>query len=705
MAKSLEQELGFVPHVEAHASHDDIGFEPHAPDRAEDIPRALEALEPRSSKTYSQSESLLKGLQQGTTLGGADELGGMVQSTADYAQAKLHNLLPSLVGMSPTQVNEKLRAAGITGNIGPTSSKELYRHAQKENSAEYKKASEDNPGTYLGGELAGGVLGFSGAGAATKALGIAPTVAGLEGTGALARASRVGAGALNAAPVGAAAGALSSDSNIVGGNVEDLKNVGKDALTGAATATALGAGIHLAKEAIPAVAGKLGDLAQKTDYGKKLKYYYDLGKKGLSPGNTTDVIGDLSEPESLNSPLSKQTTDAATDLVERYKQGRNFLGEKVTSVLNDATGKGQFLDLTPEFNTSMNQFDKIASQNSVIAESPQFQKIRDSIQKLQRNQLTPLEAQSLRKEVGDLGKKIVQQNPIAGDIAFKFSKDLNSALTNQVAGYGQAAERYSSFLKLFPETILSKDAPTDIARKSVSRIKNSDSQVLNQIRSMMEGLSDNDKAKSSFSNLLQSLQELGKKEGGAVANGEKSVFDAMGLHPEDIQNRIKDAALKSDALKQYTQAPSSVNDLGIVKTPFKIGKSILDIGANKAGKAVSAFGERPGLTAAGEAVGPAVEDTAESWAGGAAAQGSGEERQSNSILSTSQKLYNASDDELSDFTKQLHQIPGQQQLAMSLDRALKEKNTSSKNAILFSIMQNPSLRSVVDSDNLKRFSK
>ena len=199
--ETLKQSASGKPIDYSKLSDDELREIAPAPATAKEVPAALEAAKP-VGKQYTQLESAGKGVQQGALLGGADELAGAAQAIPNALQSLGHNIAPSLVGMSPTQMNEYLKSQGTKGDVGPTSSKELYKEAQKEEQGKQKEAEKQNPASYIGGNLAGGALGFSGA----KALGAIPELAkGAEGAGALARASRVGATAVNAAPIGAAA--------------------------------------------------------------------------------------------------------------------------------------------------------------------------------------------------------------------------------------------------------------------------------------------------------------------------------------------------------------------------------------------------------------------------------------------------------------------------------------------------------------------
>lgn len=71
------------------------------------------------------------------------------------------------------------------------------------------------------------------------------------------------------------------------------------------------------------------------------------------------------------------------------------------------------------------------------------------------------------------------------------------------------------------------------------------------------------------------------------------------------------------------------------------------------------------------------------------------------VLRASKSLYSAGDDALRSFSQKMSSSGGQtgEMLSKALDNALDNKNTMAKNAILFSIMQNPMLRNLVGTDH------
>lgn len=175
----------------------------------------------------TQGESLARGAAQGASLGFADEISGGVEALWEKAK----------------------------GN--PTEFGKLYEIARNESRENFKKAQEANPGTYMAGEIGGGV-----------ATAFVPGVAAAKG----AKLANVAA---RAAGFGGAAGAGYSEADNVGGVLKDAATgaVLGGALAGAAplvgkVAARAGVGAknsaeRLAARAVGAERGTLKKLSQK----------------------------------------------------------------------------------------------------------------------------------------------------------------------------------------------------------------------------------------------------------------------------------------------------------------------------------------------------------------------------------------------------------------------------------------------------------
>jgi len=624
------------------------------------------------------------GAVQGMTLGGADELGGAEQAGLNMGMSALHNMMPSLVGKSPTQVNAALKAMGVKGNIGPTTNTEEYRKGQKETEADFDAAKGRSPLAYGAGELGGGIASGIASGGVLPEIAGAKTVAALDAIpGVQPWLAKAGASAINAAPIGAAFGALGSKGNLIGSTPEEKQQLLADTGKGAATGSALGLGLSALGSGIKAGAGALAD----TQIGQRIGQAFKMGQEGADLGSNTSQLGTLEDPASLQNPLSLHDTSAAAKMVTEFNNADEHLGQLVGETVDGATKQGMVIKadplLTKKMNSTFRDIENVdlpedtgtepeasvdeqsAAPSEESAVNPTFKDFSVLANKLQTEGLTPIELQQFRNDLGDYGRKLYMKDQIASSQAFGLTSDLTNLLRKQVPGYADAATRLNEFRQFVPETILSKDNPQDITALRASGIKNVDTKLLNNLKGMVRNLynPDSNQARGSYSNLLQGIQKLAQNENtrkaAAQAAGKdfKTVFDQIGYQPQDIENFLKQSAFKSNVIQRYSGGLSMAE-------PIKLTDKVVGKVANKAGLA---------------------RQTANN---------------SNPILDTSKKLYASSDPALKGLSSRIRDLPGQKGMADALDRAIDNKDVAAKNAILFSMMQNPNLRTVIDSDNL-----
>lgn len=246
----------------------------------------------------TRAEGLGRGIAQGATLGTADEIGGLYGSGFEAIQRLLNRL--GLADKSPGQVAEELEAKGFTGDVGPTSLEETYRQYRDIQRERDKEVREATPGSFMAGELAGGML-LPGAGAGKFIS---------KGAGALGRAKRasaVGGG------FGAAAGLGTTEADLTKGEfTEAARDVGASTLAGATA----GGGLSLAGSAARGITKAISNIGKETtgpgvgDFVRS----YQLGRKGV------DVAGKKGSKVSTGrviktvDSLSKTVFDQVEDL-------------------------------------------------------------------------------------------------------------------------------------------------------------------------------------------------------------------------------------------------------------------------------------------------------------------------------------------------------------------------------------------------------
>lgn len=228
---------------------------------------ALEAeLEPTGS-----GESFLRGASEGATLGFHDEIVGGVEGTADYVR----NLFKD--------VPEKKWS-------------EFYKEARDESRAAQKKAEKQNPASFTGGQVAGGIGSMLVPGGAIAK--------GAMGAGKLAKGA-IGAGKL--ATGGAVAGAGSSEA-------EDIKGIASDAKSGAATALVTGGllkGAGATARGIGKGLHKAGNAKELAELGVSKSAKKALGKEGR------EEAAKLARKEKILTSDVDETVSRATSALRR----------------------------------------------------------------------------------------------------------------------------------------------------------------------------------------------------------------------------------------------------------------------------------------------------------------------------------------------------------------------------------------------------
>jgi hypothetical protein len=229
-----------------------------------------EDTEETTSSDFSQLESGLRGAAQSVSYGTADEL-----TAAGETAAK------TLLG------GDKL-----------SDLMENYRKYRTESRADYKAAEEQNPGSYLVGEIGGGA-------AAGLLTGGAGAVANLGRTGLITGAKEL---AKIGAKQGAAAGFGSSEGDLTKG---EIGQAAADTAIGAGLGATVGAVLPTAVKGASKALSSTGEflMEKAPNIAKKGKAAFELARKGV------EVVGTKAE-ESLN----KESRQAAKDIISAFRR-------------------------------------------------------------------------------------------------------------------------------------------------------------------------------------------------------------------------------------------------------------------------------------------------------------------------------------------------------------------------------------------------
>jgi len=385
----------------------------------------------------TQGESFARGAAQGATLGFADEISGGVEALWNKANG------------NPTEFG-KLYA--------------LYRDESRNN---FKKAKDENPGSYLGGEIAGGV-----------STAFVPGVAAAKG-------AKLASIAARAAGVGAASGAGYSDE-------DSTKGIVKDALIGASVGGATAAAAPYVGKAVSSLGSKTKDLAEK--FGARAigverataKKLGDEKLKEVGRYSIDNLLSPLASTEDLisrNESIKKTAMEARKSAYDQIdKAGKStFNPLDVATKLEQKVLEGknrQHLD-TQELIKKLNpEIDNILSRGGGNISMETAQELVSNLGKKAKfdtsrsnesNELAKTVYNTVREEINkaaekgadsiDLGKIVRDSNKI-----FSTAKDAEALLKNK-----SARELGNKFIGITDWAVIGGGAP-EVARSGMDSL-------------------------------------------------------------------------------------------------------------------------------------------------------------------------------------------------------------------------------------------
>jgi hypothetical protein len=404
-----------------------------------------------------------KGAEQGVTLGQADELAGGTQKLLQgLASIGVPGILPEGITQTPDEVNQDLLSKGFTGK---DLNKTTYESARDDARKEYSDTREQNPISYITGDLAGGLVGM---GAISKLAKLGQTgdivsKALLSPAGQSAKNAsiieKMGRTGLNAMPLAALTGAGTSTS-------DNALDIAKDSLEGAKTGFEAGSLLQGVGTGVFNSTGALGDKVRPFFESKmpNTANAYDYGKEGISAFGTKfnhktnsllndDLITPIQNAFTSNAEQKMQTAaiEEANILNQKNKQ---IFDDKVrlTNEISDtqfkldeaSNNRQQFID---QYNFEKSSGDKKSLQdlNSKIKESEQAYaqaekehalKIKEADAVTQRENDLVIEQNKAQLKQKELAKKTEQAELKAQkEEELKIAKQkANETLLNQAQG-------------------------------------------------------------------------------------------------------------------------------------------------------------------------------------------------------------------------------------------------------------------------------
>lgn len=615
----------------------------------ENLPVTQESMSSKE-RMRENARDALAGAKEGLTLGTSAEIGGAEQAILDFIQSQGHKWFPSLVDESPTQIAEKLKKAGFIGDIGPTTSSEMYRQAQEEEEEKLKEAKTRSPWAYTGGEIGATLLGasfLSGATAKTAAatrtgLGLGKEVAlkqalkegGKAGLG-KELAKRAATGAIISAPVGAVSGAGLSEGKWIDSTPEEKEQLLKDVGYGIATGSALGAAIGILTPSSTVKSVKEIKKPSENELFRQLKTSFEEGQQGRGFTGVSQTAERL-----------KQETGKATEITDLLLNARKKLGENIENTLDKAVKDGFTIEPGEKLISNASDIKSILSERPTLLGKTNTIKTLDEIDQLLAGNLDPKTANKMRDTFKDLAYEL--DDPELQLIAKRFSLDLKDEL-GKIPGFTKANELYNKFLAAGPESLLSKGLPVEYSNKYLSEVGIPEKELVTTSEKILKKMTNpgvsGETEKKTFHEFIGKLKEFESKNPGKLKE--------LGIDVNQLrEGMIKQADLSSirKAIQGY-EPQTNITDQWLNLITPRGGSMYM---ANVAGKASKAI-KKP--------------------------------------LEIGRNLYRATDNELQEIIiPQLRKIPGMNDTLNLLEQALANKDTAKKNALLFSILQKTGAR-------------
>lgn len=431
----------------------DLGAEPVAePLDFSDLGAIAVDEAPKAPKSISKNESFNAGIQQGATLGGAPILQGAIEGGLDAGQSLLAKL--GLMDPSPSDINALMAQNGVKGDLGPQSSMDMYRSARDASTADFDAAAAANPGSYLAGNILGGV--------ATLPMLPAKLVAPL---GAAAKGAGIGAKMLKAAqngiPVAALASANMSKGDLTKG---EFDKVAADTVEGAALSIplsaglqGLGTGLYNTGVTTKNVTAKL--IPQNT----KDAFQNGLDKIDIKSNEfyktVTDklknVVDKISKPLTEKSAAQQAVAKAEVETLEyQLSVAQNRAKEAIESgkVKDLATHEAKIADIETKLNTLKSQTTDAVEKGKVIQSNEKTVEIENFDNKLtkikaEQDRLADLDNQ---KQLATNADNIRKINDDIVDGAESVQKNIFNA-KNDISGEYEDFDKVVEATGVFPE--------------------------------------------------------------------------------------------------------------------------------------------------------------------------------------------------------------------------------------------------------------
>lgn len=639
---------------------------------------SVETQEAGAGMLQNLGESALdtaRGVGKGLTMNSVDELGGMLSAGAESLYNKFN----------PTDV--ALREQGF--QIEEPNLTDLYTKNQKAIQSELSTSSERSPVLDIVGQIGGGMTSGSVLGSALGLTGAAqkaqPLLDIAKNQGKMkAGIELLKRGAMSyakASPGIALEGALSSQDGTVL-TPEGRAKLGEDTVGALAFGLPAVFGLQAATDIVGPAASKATAAVKKAGKEaiadspllRQMEVSFDYGKRGINPRSTSTQLA--TDSGTVN--LAELDNDRVKKLMKEIQTADKTIGKAVGDSLETATAAGQVVNLSPDAKQSLAQLQSIAKQNPELADNSRVRQIFDKIAQ-NGGEVTPVEARELIDYTDayiNKFKTATNTTPLDQAVLqnlMSTRKNFATTLRNAVPEYAKAADRMSSFRTAVPETIIARSRPVDIDNKYYGNLKDQDKQLFDSLKALVQGTTkpgaSSAETRTAFVNTIKGLKEFETGEAARLASGE-------------IQNSAlsRPASAIEEQIKKFSDDAVARGSMDAISPQAGVGgiakEALIGVGA-ETGRSVA-------LSAANKA--------------GMMSRRVGQAATQNPVARLGRNLYNAPNETVQALADQLQSTPGLERYGKQLADSIQNGNNNRKNQVLFTIMQNPSARAIVGTE-------
>ena len=623
-----------------------------------------------------------KGVAAGATMNALDELGGLAGAAIESGLGKL--------GIGPAAVDAQLAAQGFKG--AEESFLDKYRGYQQGIEQSLKEGEERSPVLSTLGQISGGVTsgialgGLLGAGKAGQGLKSISDIARDSGKSkaALELLKRGGTNYAKAAPLIAAESALTSEAQLLGEGAQP-KKVAADVAGGLAFGLPAVLGLQAASDVIaPRASGalkkiddKLTELVEDKPLLRQMKIAYQkYGKEyKVNPKSEKAILEGIEGVEG-GTPFSKLNIKRAEDITGKVLKADNELGKLVGASLDDATAAGIRVDAQDIMQSMMDDITVLTQEMPDLLKDKNFNATMGKILKRNYIKASPREIKAAMDDISNSIERIsaskyptpeLEQAP---QFLKKVRRELDQRLKDTVPQYADAAERFYQFRRAYMEQPISGQYSPDLDEIMYGDLKKAQKKLVTSyedlVRRTTADSQDIEATEGAFSNLLKATKDFEKQELQRLQSGkiQQPVMPGAEQFMKDIKSFSDDASVRRATRK--TQ--ESQGGLPIIS------------------KDVAGFaqtGRGAGLTAA--------------YLAGRASQ----TKLVKNTAKMGRAIYNAPVETLQGLSTKLEANPATSMYGKALREGLQNGDAAKKNAAIFTIMQNPNARALIEADDIE----